>query len=110
VSKYFNEEKMKIAPLLRQWAREGLERGAEWMIILKPTSGEIFPLYVGDGRTPRQTFFQYLQINGNSFDPVECYDFTKNIEDQISQDNNQNWDRGLPVERGNFSLVTPWPK
>jgi hypothetical protein len=111
VSKYFNEEKSKLYPLIRQQIREGLERGAEWMIRMRnTTTGEVFPLYVGNGRNPKQEFVRYVEANGDNFDPIECYDFSKNLEDQVTQDNNQNWDRGLPIERGNFSMVTPWPK
>jgi hypothetical protein len=105
MSKYFNEKKMKIAPLLRQWAKEGLELGAEWMIIMEVPSGEIFPLYAGKNGNPREVFAKYLTVNGTDFNPIECYDFTKNIEAQISTDVNQVWDRERPIQSGNFTNV-----
>ena len=109
MSKYFNEEKAKLYPLIRLQLQEGKQRGAQWMIRMKNLmTGEIFPLYVGDGRSPRQEFARYLQVNGDNFDPIECYDYTKNMEDQVTQDQTSNWDKSLPIWTGNFTGVIPY--
>ena len=72
------------------------------------TTGEIFPLYVGNGRTPIQEFANYVAKHGDNFDPIECYDFQKDLQDQINYDRTVNWDRQLPVQTGNFSGVVPF--
>ena len=106
MSKYFNEEKAKLYQLIRLQLQEGKQRGAQWMIRMRNTmTDEVFPLYVGDGRSPRQEFFRYLQLNGDNFDPFECYDYSKNMEDQVTQDRTVNWDRNLPVQTGHFTNV-----
>jgi hypothetical protein len=104
VSKYFNEEKAKLYPLIRLQLQQGKERGAQWMIRIRNTlTGEIFPYYVGDNRTPKQEFIAYVAANGDNFDPIECYDYTMNMEDQVTQDRTVNWDKNLPIWTGNFT-------
>lgn len=106
MSTYFNEDKLKAAPTIRLQLQEGIQRGAQWMIRMRNTvTNEVFPLYVGDGRSPRQEFSRYLQVNGDNFDPFECYDFSQNLEDQVSLDVTTNWDRHLPVQTGHFTNV-----
>ena len=68
---------------------------------------EIFPLYVGDNRSPRQAFVRYLAIHGDNFDPFECYDLSKDLENQVQDDRCSNWDRQLPVQ-GGFSNTFPY--
>lgn len=100
---------MSLAPFIQAQLMEGRQRGAQWMIRMKNTlTGEIFPLYVGDGRSPRQEFAHYVAVNGPDFDPIECYDFSKNLQDQVSDDQCSNWDEQLPVQTGNFSGVVPF--
>lgn len=100
---------MSLAPFIQQQLIAGRQQGAEWMIRMKNTlTGEVFPVYVGNGRSPRQEFANYVARNGPNFDPIECYDFSKNLQDQVSDDICQNWDKQLPVQTGNFSGVVPF--
>lgn len=109
MSQYFNEDKLKLAPQIRIQLQEGRQRGAQWMIRLRNTmTNEVLSLFVGDGRSPRQEFVRYLAINGDNFDPFECYDFSKDLEDQVSQDRTTNWDRDLPVQTGHFTNTVPY--
>lgn len=109
MSKYFNEEKSKIYPLIRLQLQEGRQRGAQWMIRMRNTmTDEVFPLYVGDGRSPKQEFINYVAANGDNFDPIECYDFSKNMEDQVTQDRTVNWDQNLPIWTGNYTATVPY--
>ena len=106
---YFNEAKMAQRATITAQLIEGRQRGAEWMIRMQNrTTGEIFPLYVGNGRKPQAEFANYVNKNGDNFDPIECYDFSKDLQDQINQDRTENWDRQLPVQSGNFSNVVPF--
>lgn len=109
MSQFFNEEKMAVRNIIREQLQEGRERGAQWMIRMRNTStGVIFPLYVGSERTPIQEFSAYVAANGNNFDPIECYDFSKDLGYQLIEDRTSNWDRQLPVQTGNFTGVVPF--
>lgn len=110
MSQGFNEEKLRKAPTIRDWLRRGRDLGAEHTIILlNKDTGEEFPLYSGDGREPLQTFKEYLDRHPGNFDPVECYDMTIDLENQVLQDVTQNWYRHLPVQTGNFTGATFYP-
>jgi len=110
MSQYWNEEKRKLYPVIRQQLQEGRVRGAQWMIRMRNTmTDEVFPLYVGDGRSPRQEFARYLAIHGDNFDPIECYDYSKDLSNQVDNDQNSNWDEELPVQTGNFTNTVAFP-
>lgn len=109
MSQFFNEDKMAQRATIAAQLQEGRQRGAEWMIRMRNTqTGEIFPLYVGNGRSPSQEFARYVAQNGDNFDPFECYDFSKDLGYQIIEDRTSNWDRQLPVQTGNFTNVVPY--
>jgi len=109
MSRFSNEAKIKIRPQIRQEIQEGLQLGAQWMIRMRNTATEeVFALYVGNGRSPRQEFARYLALHGDNFDPFECYDFSQNIEHQIIQDSTTNWDHPTSPPSGNYSQVVPY--
>lgn len=106
MSVFFNEDKMAQRATIAAQLQEGRQRGAEWMIRMRNTiTGEIFPLYVGNGRNPIREFAAYVEKHGNNFDPIECYDYQKDLGYQIIEDRTVNWDRQLPVQTGHFTNV-----
>lgn len=110
MSQGFNEEKLRKAPTIRLWLQDARRNGAEHMIILRSqTTGEEFPLLSGNGRGPRKTFSDYLDRHPGDFDPIECYDMSIDLENQVLQDSTQNWDRHLSVQTGPISGVVPGP-
>lgn len=109
MSQFFNENKMAVKAIIQAQLQEGRQRGAEWMIRMRNTiTGEIFPLYVGGARTPIQEYSLYVSKNGDNFDPIECYDFQKDLGYQLIEDRTSNWSRDLPVQTGNFTNVVPF--
>jgi hypothetical protein len=109
MSQGFNEDKLAKANLIRDQLRQGRQMGAGHMIRMVNTStGEEFPLYVDPKRSPRDAFAQFIEKNGTNYDPIECYDFDVDLENQVLADRTTNWDRHLPVQTGPFSGVVPW--
>ena len=109
MSQGFNEDKLGKAELIRNQLRRGREMKAGHMIRMVYTdTGDEFPLYVDPKRTPRDAFAQFIEKNGTNFDPIECYDFDKDLENQVLADRTVNWDRDLPVQTGPISGVLPW--
>ena len=70
---------------------------------------EEFVLYVDPKRTPRDEFQRYCTLNGHHFNPIECYDFDIDLENQVLADNTQNWGKHLSVQTGPISPVVPGP-
>jgi len=109
MSQGFNEKKLAAAARIRDQLREGRVRGAGYMIRMQNTdTDEEFILYVPKRLSPLQGFKNYLTKHGHNFNPLECYDFDMDLENQVLADNTQNWDRDLPVQTGNFSGVVPF--
>jgi hypothetical protein len=109
MSQFFNEEKMAVRNIIREQLQEGRQRGAQWMIRMRNTmTGQIFPLYVGSERGPSAEYAAYVAANGNHFDPIECYDFSKDLGYQLIEDRTANWDRQLSVQSGNFTNAVPF--
>ena len=73
------------------------------------TTDEVFPLYVDPKRSARQEFARYIEQNGTGFDPIECYDFNIDLENQVQADRTVNWDEHLSVQTGPITGVVPGP-
>jgi len=58
---------------------------------------------------PRQAFSIWVEKNGYHFDPIECYDFDLDLENQVLADRTVNWDKNLSVQTGPISGVVPGP-
>jgi hypothetical protein len=105
----YNEEKLAEADNIRNQLREGRVRGAGFMLRMQNTdTEEKFILYLPPNAIPRDAFQKYCTKNGHNFNPLECYDFTIDLENQVIADSTQNWDRNLPVQTGNFTGVVPY--
>lgn len=109
MSRGFNEDKLAIAGEIRLKLQEGRQRGAGFMLRLENTdTQEHLYVFLPPRTPPRQGFQQYCDRHGHNFNPLECYDFEEDLENQVLADSTQNWDRTLPVQTGPFSGVVPY--
>jgi hypothetical protein len=109
MSRGFNETKLAKAGQIRLKLQEGRTRGAGFMIRMENTdTEEEFYVFLPPRTPPRLGFQQYCTRHGHNFNPLECYDFEEDLENQVLADSTQNWDRTLPVQTGNFSGVVPY--
>lgn len=105
----FNEEKLRVAPLIRLQLQDARRRKAGHMLrIQNTTTEEIFVLLVQRGTGPIQAFSDYVEENGTNFDPIECYDMDVDLEAQVQAHRTVNWDKPLSVQTGPISAVAPW--
>lgn len=68
----------------------------------------VFHLYVERRIGPRKAFSDYVEQNGYHFEPIECYDFDLDLENQVQADRTVNWDKQLSVQTGPISGVVPF--
>ena len=110
MSQGFNENKLAKAAQIRDKLREGRQRGAGFMLRMADTdTDEEFFYFVPKSKSPRQAFQDYCTANGHHFNPLECYDFDLDLENQVLADSTQNWDRNLSVQTGPITGVVPGP-
>jgi len=109
VSTGFNEAKMAKAGQIRLKLQEGRQGGAGFMLRLEDSAtGEEIYHFLPPRTPPRQGFQIYCDRHGHNFNPLECYDFEEDLENQVLASSTQNWDRTLPVQTGPFSGVVPY--
>ena len=108
MSKGFNEKKLAQAERIRDDLRAARTANATHVIriINTDTDAEIV-LQVASGN-PRQAFADFVTANGTNFNPIECYDMSVDLENQVQLDRTVNWDTNLPVQTGPFSAVFPF--
>ena len=109
MSRGFDDDKIAAAPGIRVILQDARRRGASHMIRLQNiNTGEVISLLVQKRDGPRKAFSDYIAKHGNHFNPIECYDMDKDLENQVLADRTVNWDKELPVQTGPFSAVVPW--